>query len=159
MDKFASDLVNGIVGGLIATFLTLVIHRIWLNIIRPWYEERVYHDAHFEGVWTATETFSDTTPVEADTFTMELKRQGHHVTGTLRCIDGPDKDDVYLIEGTFNNLILTLTWVPENKRALDRGTLAIKLVENGKKFVGCGAFYSNETEKVHTSVFQATPKA
>ena len=42
MEKFVVDfLINGIIGGLVATFLTLVIGRIWLSIIVPWYEERV----------------------------------------------------------------------------------------------------------------------
>lgn len=116
----------------------------------------MYQDAHFEGVWNATETFSDTTTPQTGKFTMELKRQGHHVTGTSTCTDGPDKDSVYLMEGSFKNLILTLNWVPKDSKSLERGTLAIKLVENGKKFSGCGAFYSPETEKVHTSQFEAT---
>jgi hypothetical protein len=59
---FVFDLVNGIVGGLIATFLTLVIQRMWSSIILPWYEERVYQDAHFEGYWNAKETFTDLLP-------------------------------------------------------------------------------------------------
>ena len=60
MEKFVIDfIVNGLIGGLVATFLTLVIRRMWLSIIVPWYEERVYHDAHFEGRWEGTESFSD----------------------------------------------------------------------------------------------------
>jgi len=157
MDKFLADMANGIVGGLIATFLTLVIHRIWLTIIRPWYEERVYHDARFEGTWDATEVFSDTTPQQTGKFTIELRRQGHTVSATSTCIDGPDKGTVYKMEGTFNNLILTLTWTPMDKRSLERGTLAMKLTENGRRFVGHGAFYSPATERVHTSSFEATP--
>jgi hypothetical protein len=52
VEKFVIDfIVNGLIGGLVATFLTLVIRRMWLSIIVPWYEERVYHDAHFEGRW------------------------------------------------------------------------------------------------------------
>jgi hypothetical protein len=156
MDKFVANMVNGVVSGLVATFLALVIHRVWIAIILPWYEERVYHDARFEGVWDATETFSDTTPAQVDKYDIEFKRQGHQVTGIATCTDGPDKGKVYLNQGAFKNLILTLSWTPQDKTSLERGTLAAKLVANGKKFVGHGVYYSPVTEKVHTSVFEAT---
>jgi hypothetical protein len=99
VEKFVIDfIVNGLIGGLVATFLTLVIRRMWLSIIVPWYEERVYHDAHFEGRWEGSESFSDTDPPLVD---------------------------------------------------------RVKLVENGRKFVGHGAFYSPATERVHASTFEA----
>ena len=158
MSALAIEFVNGIVGGLVATFLTLVIHRMWLSIVIPWYEERVYQDVHFEGAWSAREIFSDTTPNETDEFVMEFRRKGHRVEATSTCTAGPDRGKVYLHSGSFKNLILTLTWVPQETRSLERGTLTVKLVENGKKFEGHGVFYSPVTEKVHTSIFEATPK-
>lgn len=156
---FWDFVINGLVGGLVATFLTLVIRNAWLSIVVPWYEERVYHDAHFEGLWDGAETFSDTDPPLTDHFAMELRRQGHRVDGTTTCLDGPDKGKVYLASGTFKNLILTMTWWPRDDTSLERGTLTVKLVENGKKFVGHGAFYSPATERVHASSFEATRRS
>lgn len=155
MDKFVVDfLINGIIGGLVATFLTLVIGRIWLSIIVPWYEERVYHDAHFEGRWEGTETFSDTNPPLIDRFTIEIRRAGHRVTAITTCLEGPDRGKIYESIGSFKNLILTLSWVPRDDTSLERGTITAKLVENGQKFVGHGSFYSPATERVHSSIFE-----
>lgn len=156
MDKFVSDMVNGVVSGLVATFLALVIHRVWIAIILPWYEERVYQDARFEGVWEATEIFSDTTPALVNKYGIEFKRKGHQVIAIAKCTDGPDKGKDYLNQGSFKNLILTLSWTPLDKTSLERGTLAAKLVANGQGFSGYGVYYSPVTEKLHTTVFEAT---
>ncbi len=149
------DFFNGIVGGLVATFLTLVIQRMWVSVVLPWHEERIYKDAHFEGRWNAKETYNDSEPNVVAEYIIEFQRQGHKVTGTSTCVNGPDKGKVYLLSGSFNNLILTLTWVPKDKRSLERGTLAMKLMENGKKMSGHGVFYSPITETVHTSSLEA----
>ena len=160
MEKFVVDfLINGIIGGLVATFLTLFIGRIWRSIIVPWYEERVYHDAHFEGRWEGTETFSDTNPPLVDRVTMELRRTGHRVAAITTCLDGPDRGKIYESAGSFKNLILTLSWVPRDDRSLERGTITAKLVENGQKFVGHGSFYSPQTERVHSSTFEISRRA
>ena len=50
-----SDLMVGIVAG-----LTLVVRRLWLSVVLPWYGDRVYQDAHFEGSWSATEAMTTT---------------------------------------------------------------------------------------------------
>jgi hypothetical protein len=160
MTRFVTDfIVNGIVGGLVATFLTLVIRNMWLRVVVPWYEERVYHDARFEGMWEGTETFSDTHPSLIDHFSMEIRRQGHRVEAMTTCLDGPDKGRVYVSTGSFKNLILTLSWSPRDDTSLERGTVTAKLVENGKRLVGHGAFYSPATEKVHASAFEATRRS
>ncbi len=157
MNNFLTELfINGVAGGMVATGLTAAINGIWLSKVIPWYEERVYHDARFEGDWAAIETFSDSNQKEAGKFSISLKRKGHHVTAKSTCLDGPDKGKIYLMTGSFKNLILTLNWVPEDTKSLERGTIAAKLVENGRKFIGYGAYYSPITEKVHSSGFEAT---
>lgn len=146
MEKVFSDIAIGVIGGFIATFLTLVVRKYWLSIILPWYEERIYQDAHFEGVWEVTETY--TTEQRTGKYIMEIHRQGHHVEGTLTGVDGHDSGHVYLLDGSFRNLILTLNWIPREKTKLDRGAWVLKLKENGNKFVGFGGYYSTKTEEV-----------
>jgi hypothetical protein len=152
---FLSKVTIGVIGGLVATFLTFVIRRLWLSIVVPWYEERVYQDAHFEGLWDAKETYSDRTN---DEYTFELTRQGHQANGTLVCVRGPDEAKTYLLTGSFKNLILTLTWVSREKSALDRGAWTLKLTDNGMKFVGYGAYYSPSHDVVESSVVEARKK-
>jgi hypothetical protein len=82
-------------------------------------------------------------------------RNRERVEATTTCLEGPDRGKVYEFGGSFKNLILTLSWMPRDDTSLERGTLTVKLVENGRKFVSHGAFYSPATERVHASTFEA----
>jgi hypothetical protein len=155
MQKLISDLTVGVVAGLVATFLALVVRRVWLSVVLPWYEEHVYQDAHFEGLWSATELYSDNTK---DEYTLELRRQGHRVDGSLTCISGPDDGAVYELTGSFKNLVLTATYVSRDKSALDRGAWTLKLTANGMKFVGHGTYYSPSDDVIESSTVEAQRK-
>lgn len=162
MTTFASELTTGVVIALVSACVTLALARFWRNVMLPWIDEMSYDEPRFEGEWTAVETFSDEDPGSADEkgeYRMVLKRRGHRVSGTYTGVNGPDKDSVSSMEGSYRNLILTVTWRPVDKRALDRGTLTLKLTKNGKEFVGFGLYYSPKTERVHTSACVAVPRA
>jgi len=51
--EFSMALLNGVLGGLIATAIALFFREVWAKIITPWYENRVYRDARIEGKWKA----------------------------------------------------------------------------------------------------------
>jgi len=155
MPKFVSDLTVGVVAGLVATFLALVVRRLWLAIVLPWYEERVYQDAHFEGTWSATESYPDKTK---DEYILQLRRHGHRVEGILTCVHRPDDGSVYELAGSFKNLILTATYVSRDRGALDRGAWTLKLTHNGMEFEGCGAYYSPEHDFIEASTINARRK-
>ena len=89
--------------------------------------------------------------------TTRTSRDGGKEPRASRNTDPPlvDRGKVYEFSGSFKNLILTLSWMPRDDTSLERGTLTVKLVENGRKFVGHGAFYSPATERVHASTFEA----
>ena len=93
------------------------------------------------------ESYSDNTK---DEYTLQLRRQGHRVDGILTCVSGPDEGSAYELTGSFKNLILTATYVSQDRRALDRGTWTIKLTENGMAFEGCGAYYSPEHDFIES---------
>ena len=91
MEKFIIDFVVNGLAGPGGDLLTLGIRRIWLSIIVPWYEERVYHDAHFEGRWNGTESFPDTDPPLVDGFTMGSVGRVTASSHTT-CLEGPDAE-------------------------------------------------------------------
>ena len=146
-----SNLSIGVVAGLVATFLSIVLRMSWVAIIVPWYEDRVYKDARIEGRWSAFAKFDDE---NSDKFTLSLRRQGHRVDGTMVCTEGFDKGREFLVNGTFRNLILTLTYSSIDDTTLDRGTLTLMLVENGDAFRGHVAYYDNIEHTVNACPYE-----
>ena len=135
----------GIVAGLITTFIVVVLRQIWIGIIQPWYENRVYQDAEIEGKWHGS--YKDTEDGEE---LITIKRTGHKITGTITTINGADKGKKYIFTGSFNNLILTAAYSAKDVASLDRGTYSLMLVNNGTKLVGHAAFYEDTTHKIIT---------
>jgi hypothetical protein len=141
MSNFVGSVVAGIISGLIATFMALVVRTFWIRAIVPWYEERVYRDAKIEGRWHSRVEYSDSAE-DWDEFIVEIHRKSHHINATMTCIDGANKGNIYNFSGSFGNLILTGSYVSSDHTRLARGTLTLSLIRDGQAMEGYGAIYS-----------------
>ena len=137
------ELAIGVTSGLVATFLVFVLHKFYLAVIRPWFEDRVYQDARIEGRWCIN--YPEMPEVEEQ---VTLQRAAHKITGQINCSKGPDAGKIYEIEGTFRNLLLTLTYTSADSAALDRGAFVVQLNGNGTSFSGRSSYYYNEEHSI-----------
>lgn len=132
----------GIVAGLIASAMALFFHKIYLRIVRPWYEERVYKDTEIEGRWRIVYQ-----GVEEDTEEIvELRRIAHAVLGEIMVTNGPDRGKAYTLSGEFKNSLLIVNYCASDKLALDRGAYVLQLINNGYGFKGQCSYYHDDHE-------------
>jgi hypothetical protein len=141
---FTTSTFSGVIGGLIATFICVVIRLLWVRVIEPWHEERVYKDTHVEGRWRSTCTLEQ----EVRECVWELKRNGHSVRGSIVELSGTHRGVTYAFRGELRNLILTGGYSSVATHALDRGTLTLIVVDNGMRLIGYMAYYSNKKHMV-----------
>jgi len=132
----------GIIAGLLTTILVVLVQKIWVSAVEPWYEERVYKDAKIEGEWEVTY------PAIKLSELATLKRKGHKISGVVAVIEGPDRGKTYEVEGLFKNLLLTLSYSAMDRASLDRGTYTLILRDNGRKLEGASAFYEDGTNSI-----------
>ena len=142
-----SNLIVGLISGLTVSFIVMFLGKIWRDIIEPWFEERVYKDMHIEGKWFSLYV-SD---IDLRTETVNLKRKGHSVTGTLMCNSGGDDGEEYTLTGSFRNLLLPLTYETSDKKKTDRGTITLMSSHNGERLVGKVAMYHTKLDEVSTA--------
>lgn len=146
MQQLSFNLILGIVSGLVATFLTMFIRSYWNKVILPWYEERIYKDAHIEGKWLGE--FSHSADEHVSHYIFNIRRESHHISGEMI---SKDSGTLYTLQGEFRNMILTLTYTSTILRAVDRGCFTFLLTNNGRELAGYGAFYYSPTRQIETA--------
>lgn len=141
------NIIAGLISGVTVTIFVVFFTYIWKAIIVPWFEDRVYKDVRIEGMWYSVypEDFSLRQEV------INLKRHGHHMEGTITCLSETDKGKEYKVFGSFRNLILPLIYESSEASKTDRGTITLKLVNNGERLVGEVAAYSTSKDQIVTA--------
>lgn len=147
MNDLSGSLVIGVVSGIVATFLVVVFRSIWKNILVPWYDERLYQGPKIEGVWLADIKFSDPHR-EPSKHRLRLKRAGYKVTGRTVCYEGYSEGNSYDLNGAFKNLILTCSYQIDHPRQIERGSMVLMLVNDGKVLKGHLLYYDDRSNSI-----------
>ena len=143
MQTILSNLSIGVISGLVATFIIVVIGQIWLKIILPWYENLLYQGVRLDGRWVSRARIRDS---ERETV-WQIKQTGHRIKATAVATLGPNQGRSFAINGTFRNLILTVTFQRSDAGSvIDRGCVAVKLVQNGHQLCGHITHYDYDSE-------------
>ena len=142
-----SNLIAGLVSGVIVTLLVVVFSKFWNSVIIPWFEDRVYKDIRIEGKWFVLYPSSPKQRQEL----VVLKRHGHAITGEMVCVSGYDEGEQYKLDGSFRNLLLPLMYESTDKQKSDRGTITLKCIMNGTRLSGKIAAYDSEDEDIVTA--------
>lgn len=152
MLKLSYDMLVGVGGGVLAGLLTLLIQWRWLYIQSLFDKEARRQAKQISGKWQATEVFLG--PTKQNTYSMEINCLGGRVTGKHACLTGADPGEEFPIEGTFRDQILAFVWNKKGERALELGTVTVRLVRQGE-LEGHGLYVEPSDGKVYTSTFSA----
>jgi hypothetical protein len=152
MPGMGYDLTIAVVGGVLTIPVTLLVKQN-LHMMRSWFDGELRRQARqISGKWRGSEEFSGSNT--KDTFSMKINCRGGQVTGTARCLTGPDVDQTFSSQGRFKDQLLTFVWVKEGPIALESGTVSAKLVRDGE-LEGHGLYIEPSDGKVYTSIFRA----
>jgi hypothetical protein len=143
----SENIIAGLISGVLATLLVFVFRSVWFAQIVPWFEERIYKDAHIEGTWFSLMPSTADNRQEVVT----LERHGHAISGTLTCTSGGDEGEKYILAGSLRNMVLPLTYESANSAKTDRGTITLKLMRNGDRLVGKLAYYDTDEDSIDTT--------
>ncbi|MGL4318688.1 MAG: hypothetical protein ACRCTL_19020 [Pseudomonas sp.] len=153
MDNLQISIIIGVISGLATSAIGLVIRSLWINSIKPAYENTIYRDAKIEGKWHGIMVFEYDDNLDehknsgTNEYIMEVYRQGHSISGMFLGTSGGDEGRVFDISGSFRNLIFTTIFESKNKQCIERGTLNLMLKSNGSRLEG---FYTNYEDDTHS---------
>ena len=79
---------------------------------------------------------------------LRLEKLGFNIKGTLKFIDGPNKDKAYKLIGRYANGLLTFSYKAVDRNSTSQGTATFKRLQDGDLFSGAFAYYSQLEDKV-----------
>lgn len=85
------------------------------------------------------------TPIEVRA---QFERVGHEIKGEIVEIGGASDIHTYSVRGSFKNLILTGEYENNHSGHIDRGSLSLMLVRNGREFRGFFSSYADSSHKI-----------
>ncbi len=145
MNELFFALSVGIIASLLSVLASLLFREVWLKIIIPWYKEKLYKGADIEGTWHSIMEYHNG---EYNENIFVIHRKGNRIWGTVSSIDGAEKGEQWNFEGQFKYLIVTAIYESTNKKILDKGSMSLMLINNGKKFEGYLIYYSSHGNKM-----------
>jgi len=147
------SLTIGIISGLITTLFIVILKSIFDKILIPWYEQRIYKDIKISGNWDAKYEDND-----YGKEIITITQIAHHISGTIITTTGEDKGNIYHFEGIFKNLILTASYSSINQTSIDRGTITLKIEDNGNKLVGFCSLYDDDSQNIKSIKYNCKRK-
>lgn len=141
------NIIAGLISGAVVTLFIIIFRSIWIKIIEPWFEDRVYKDAQIEGKWFTLYL----TTIDNRQEVASLIRHGHEISGHLICTQGDDKGEKYIVSGSFRNMILPLIYEASDRTRSDRGTMTLMLTNNAERLIGMTANYDTQTDRITTN--------
>lgn len=151
-----SSIIIGVVSGLLASAIGLIIRNVWLNVVKPAYEDAIYKDAKIEGKWHGShvDNYGELgldEEVYGNQYIMEISRSGHAIQGSIVGTSGGDEGRVYELTGTFRNLIVAATFESKNRQYIERGCLNLMVKKNGNQLEGYYTNYEDNNHEVFAS--------
>ena len=152
MAGFASNILLGVVAGLVTATAIYLFSIVWKKQLVPWYEQRVYKGVCLQGTWVLVDD-EDKSPVNGQwtqVETFDISQMAQHITGTLTLSpkEGVQEPVVALtLNGEITDRFVTLIMKSPSQHRLAYGVLLGQVVGDGNRIEGQAAYYDvNENQ-------------
>ena len=144
--SISSQIVLGVVSGVVASTLVFLFTVIWKKHLVPWYEQRVYNGVSIQGAWTLV----DSAPQEASTHewtqleTLEITQAAQHLQGTLTLAPKPGIESAVIalgVAGEISDRFVSLLMKSPSRSRIAYGVMLGQVVGEGNRIEGQAAFY------------------
>ena len=143
------SVVGGVLSGLLVAIFILGWREIWIKILMPWFEKREYKGVNISGRWKGE--WSKGKNNRKDTW--EITQRAHVIEATIIITEGPDHGKSYKFFGELKNLIFTGIYESSDRNALDRGSYALQIENNGGSLIGHCLMYEDDTNSIQSYTY------
>ena len=125
-----ANIFIGLVSGLLASAIVLVIALYWQKVIIPWFENRVYKGTRIAGTWQTTMIIDGEEYYEQAI----IKQRAHRIWGTISYPkDTAGRSHIYTVQGEFLDRTLTLVMREVGESHQDLGAIVLDFKPGGSE--------------------------
>jgi len=140
--------LDNVVASICGGVLVLILRWLWKEVLPALVIRFQKNEPRIGGRWKTS--FEEDGKTYSENVT--LKQRGRRISATIILKEG-DEDIVYQFTGTFQNLVLSGTYVSMDEEDFERGAILLRYTQKGK-FVGQNSFFSKTSEKLVSSSYE-----
>lgn len=149
LDSLTSNIIIGILTGILTTALLYLISRMFIDWVMPWYRSVKYTGIDVSGVWETKQDFESSVEYSL----LNLSQRADKLKGlwTISITqNGSDENEIktFSVEGTIEDRFALLISKNTDKRQIGIGTMLIEAVGNGFELLGCETWYSVDNKEI-----------
>ena len=158
--EFFYAIMAGVVSGVLTACIIWLIHKFFIKIFTPWFEQRVYKGVLLDGTWTAVTddprvlTLKNGTTISGikrRNLTLNISQKGSHIKGLFyakaetldsskKSINGEEYYNQYSVCGNIKNNYVILNYEAMSKNRTGMGAIVLQIVHGGTKIIGGMAY-------------------
>jgi len=149
LDSLTSNIIIGILTGILTTALLYLISRMFMDWVMPWYRSVKYTGIDVSGVWETKQDFKSSTEYSL----LNLRQKADRLDGlwTISITqNGSDDNEIktFTIKGSIEDRFALLTSKNTDQRQIGLGTMLLEAVGNGFELTGCETWYSVDNKEI-----------
>jgi len=149
MDSLTSNIIIGILTGIITTAILYLISRMFMDWVMPWYRSVKYTGIDVSGVWETKQDFE--TSIEYSLLNLRQKADKLEGLWTISITqNGSDDNEIktFSVKGTIEDRFALLTSKNTDQRQIGIGTMLLEAIGNGFELTGCETWYSVDNKEI-----------
>jgi hypothetical protein len=158
----SSDLLLGVVAGVVASVLVWVMTKAWKHLLEPWFEARVYKGLDVAGVWELDNKPGDDNkkPFDDDEV-LSISQAAQRLSGTLTLVapGAPAQTRVQEMTGTIRDRLVCFTTQVRDRKSVGYTCVLAEMSTDGQKMAGHAVYYDRSTSQVSSQAVVYTRKS
>ncbi|NOR27868.1 MAG: hypothetical protein GQ540_04995 [Lutibacter sp.] len=157
LDSLTSNIIIGILTGILTTALLYLISKMFADWLIPWYRNIKYIGIDVSGVWETKQEFDNSKEYSL----LNLRQEADKLYGlwTISITqNGSDQNEIktFKVNGSIEDRFALLISKNTDRRQIGIGTMLIEAIGNGFELKGCETWYSvdNKAIKSDTILFK-----
>lgn len=152
IDSLSSNIIIGIVTGVLTTALLYLISRVFIDWVIPWYRSIKYSGIDISGVWETEQEFE----LSREYSLLNLIQKAEKLDGlwTISITENESSHNeikTYKVEGIIEDRFAILTAKNTDRRQIGISTILVEATGNGYELVGCEVYYSVDNKTIKTN--------